>query len=129
LGDNLAELNLNNSGNYYNLYYTTPQEADAVAWLGAQPDVLAYPIQGSWDVRKWEPTDPRNITGERVVDEYPTLVYQNSWVILGNMTTKSDVSFSLEPISGDTIEYKYPVGLLHDYKSLVYTDGDAMIYK
>lgn len=129
LGDNLAELNLNNSGNYYDLYYTTPQEANAVAWLGAQPDVLAYPIQGSWDVRKWEPTDPRSITGERVGDEYPTLVYQNSWVILGNMTTKSDVSFSLEPISGDTIEYKYPVGLLHDYKSLVYTDGDAMIYK
>ena len=49
LGNNLAELNLNNSGVYYNLYYTTPQEAAAVAWLDEQPDVLHYPIQASWD--------------------------------------------------------------------------------
>lgn len=129
LGGNLAELNLNNNGNYYDLYYTTPQEADALAWLGAQPNVLNYPIQGSWDVRKWEPTDPRSIAGERVVDEYPTLVYQNSWVILGNRFTQSGVSFSLEPISGATIEYKYPAGLLNNYKSLVYTDGGTIIYK
>ena len=129
LGNNLAELNLNNSGNYYDLYYTTPQEANAIAWLGAQPNVLDYPMQGSWDVRRWEPTDPRSIAGERVVDEYPTLVYQDSWVILGNSVTKSDVSFSLEPISGAIVEYKYPTGLLGDYKSLVYTNGGSIIYK
>jgi hypothetical protein len=129
LGNNLAELNLNNSGNYYDLYYMTPQEANAVAWLGAQPDVLNYPIQGSWDVRRWEPTDPRSITGERIVDEYPTLVYQDSWVILGNSVTKSDVSFSFEPTSGDIVEYKYPVELLQNYKSLVYTNGGTIIYK
>jgi len=129
LGDNLAELNLNNNGAYYDMYYTTPQEANALAWLGAQPKVLNYPIQGSWDVRKWEPTDPRSITGERVIDEYPTLVYQDGWVILGNRVATSDISLSLEPISNSIVEYKYPVGLLHDYKNLVYTDGGASIYK
>jgi uncharacterized membrane protein len=129
LGDNLAELNLNNNGSYYDMYYTTPQEADALAWLGAQPKVLNYPIQGSWDVRKWEPTDPRSITGERVIDEYPTLVYQSGWVILGNLVTRADMSLSLEPISNAIVEYKYPVGLLQDYKNLVYTDGGAIIYK
>ncbi len=123
LGNNLAELNLNNSGNYYNLYYTTPQEADAIAWLDEQPDVLNYPIQASWDARRWEPTDPSSIVGERVIDEYPTLVYQNGWVILGKTVTKSGVSFSLEPTSGAIIEYKYPTELLHNYKNLVYTNG------
>jgi hypothetical protein len=129
LGNNLAELNLNNSGNYYDLYYTTPQEANAIAWLGAQPDVLAYPIQGSWDPRRWEPTDPNSIAGERVIDEYPTVVYQDGWVILGSMVTKSDVSFALEPNTGAIVEYKYPTELLHNYKDLVYTNGGTIIYK
>jgi uncharacterized membrane protein len=129
LGNNLAELNLNNSGNYYNLYYTTPQDASAIAWLGAQPDVLNYPIQGSPDARRWEPTDPSSIGGERVIDEYPTLVYQAGWVILGSTATKSGVSFSLEPTTGAIIGYKYPTGLLNNYKNLVYTNGGTIIYK
>lgn len=129
LGKNLAELNLNNSGNYYNLYYTTPQEADAKAWLGAQPYVLNFPIQASWDYRRWEPTDPQSIVGERVIDEYPTLVYQNGWVILGSRVTKSDVSFALEPTTGAIVEYKYPIELLHKYKNLVYTNGGSIIYQ
>jgi uncharacterized membrane protein len=129
LGNNLAELNLNNSGNYYNLYYATPQEANALAWLGAQPGVLDYPIQGSWDYRRWEPTDPSSIVGERVIGNYPTLVYQDGWVILGTLATKSDVSFTLEPTTGAIVEFKYPTELLHTYKNLVYTNGGATIYK
>ncbi len=129
LGNNLAELNLNNNGNYYNLYYTTPQEANAIAWLGAQPGVLNYPIQGGPDARRWEPTDPSSIGGERVLDEYPTLVYQLGWVILGNTVTKSGVAFSLEPATGAIIGFKYPIELLHNYKNLVYTNGGTIIYK
>jgi uncharacterized membrane protein len=129
LGQNLAELNLNNNGDYYNLYYTTPQEASAIAWLGAQPNVLAYPIQGAPDARKWEPTDPNSIGGERVIDEYPTLVYQSGWVILGHTVTESGVAFSLEPNTASIIGYKYPMGLLQNYKGLVYTNGGAIIYK
>ena len=129
LGNNLAELNLNNSGNYYNLYYTTPQDANAIAWLGAQPDVLSYPIQASPDARRWEPTNPNSIVGERVIDEYPTLVYQDGWVILGTIATQTGVSFSLEPNTGAIIGYKYPTELLHNYKNLVYTNGGATIYK
>ena len=129
LGNNLAELNLNNSGNYYNLYYTTPQEANAIAWLGGQPDVLNSPIQASPDARRWEPTNPSSIVGERVIDEYPTLVYQDGWVILGTIATKTGVSFSLEPTTSSTIGYKYPIALLHSYKNLVYTNGGATIYK
>ena len=129
LGNNLAELNLNNSGNYYNLYYTTPQQADAIAWLGAQPNVLDSPIQASWDARRWEPTNPSSIVGERVIDEYPTLVYQDGWVILGNMVNNSFVAFAFEPNSAAVIGYKYPTGLLHNYKNLVYTNGGTIIYK
>ena len=130
LGNNLAELNLNNSGVYYNLYYTTAQEAVALEWLEEQPDVLRYPIQASWDYRRFFLTSPGVISGkEGLIDQYPTLVYQNSWVILGHSTTSSGISFSNDPLLGDIIEYEYPTELLHDYKNLVYTSGGAIIYK
>ena len=129
LGNNLAELNLNNSGNYYDLYYATPQEVNAIAWLGAQPNVLDSPIQASPDARRWEPMNPGSIVGERVIDEYPTLVYQDGWVILGTIATKTGVSFTLEPTTSAIIGYKYPMELLHTYKNLVYTNGGATIYK
>ena len=145
LGNNndLAGLNLNNSGIYYELYYKTPQDSSAAAWLDGQPDVLSYPIQASWDVRKFFLTGPTVVNGNQVVltgplvengspaigDEYPTLIYQNSWVVLDQTTTSSGDSFSYDPTSGGVLEYKYPTGLLSKYKNLVYTDGGAVIYK
>ena len=129
LGNNSAELNLNNSGFYYSLYYMTPQEAAAETWLDEQPDVLDYPIQASWDARKFFLTGSTFVSDEGVSDEYPALVYQHSWVILGNSTVSSGTAFSFEPSSGSTIEYKYPKGLLNDYKNLVYTNGGSVIYK
>jgi uncharacterized membrane protein len=129
LGNNLAELNLNNNGFYYDLYYMTPQEATAKAWLDAQPNVLDYPIQASWDARKYYLTGPAIVSANGIDDEFPALVYQQGWVILGNSTVTSDTAFSFDPISGATIEYKYPKGLLNDYKNLVYTDGGSVIYK
>jgi uncharacterized membrane protein len=130
LGNNLAQLNLNNSGYYYYLYYKTPQEAAAAAWLDEQPDVLQYPIQASWDTRRFSLTGPSVISGsEVVIDEYPTLVYKNSWVILDQSTTSSDTAFSFDSTAGAVLAYKYPIGLLYRYKNLVYTDGGAIIYK
>lgn len=73
--------------------------------------------------------DPSSIVGERVIDEYPTLVYQDGWVILGSMVAKSGVSFALEPTSDAVVEYKYPTELLNNYKNLVYTNGGTAIYK
>ena len=129
LGNNAAELNLNNSGFYYGLYYITPQEAAAETWLDEQPNVLDYPIQASWDVRKYFLTGPTVVSDEGISDEYPALVYQHSWVILGNSTVSSDSAYSYEPSTGNTIEYNYPTELLNDYKDLVYTDGGSVIYK
>ena len=130
LGNNLAELNLNNSGYYYDLYYTTPQESNAIAWLGDAARCARYPIQASWDVRRFVFTDPSDVTGnENIIDEYPTLVYQSSWVILDHTATSSGTAISNEPVTGAIIDYRYPIGLLREYKNLVYTDGGAVIYK
>ena len=130
LGNNQAQLNLNNSGYYYDLYYKTPQDSAALTWLDDQPNALNYPIQASWDSRRFLFSGPSVVSGsEQVYDEYPTLITENSWVILDDSTTGSDLAFSYNVASNGIIEYKYPVGLLNKYKDLVYTDGDVVIYK
>lgn len=130
LGGNLAELNLNNSGLYYDLYYTTPQEFLAVAWLGDQPEVLAYPVQATYLQEKFMFTSPNAVNGsEAISDAYPTLVLRNSWVILAPPTTGSNLGYTFTPSNGALTEYKYPTSLLREYKNVVYTNGSAVIYK
>ena len=45
LGGYPAQLNLNNSGQYYELYYMTPQEVAAVTWLSGEPGTLPSGVQ------------------------------------------------------------------------------------
>jgi uncharacterized membrane protein len=130
LGGNLAELNLNNSGLYYDLFYMTAQQDSAVAWLGRQPDPLAYPVQATFQQRRWTFTSPNDVYGSEVIgDAYPTEVRRNSWVLLGNPTIDSGLAYTYTPSNGATTEYKYPIWLLNDYKNLVFTDGSTVIYK
>lgn len=130
LGGNLAELNLNNSGLYYDLYYMTPQGDSAVSWLGTQPKALTYPIQASFLQEKYMFSSPNDVNGAEVItDAYPTLVLRNSWVILTHPTIGAGNAFTFTPSNGALTEYKYPTGLLNQYKNVVYTDGGAVIYK
>jgi uncharacterized membrane protein len=130
VGGNLAELNLNNSGTYYDLYYTSPQQSSAVGWLGDQPRVLKYPIQAGYLQEKYIFTSPDIINGNQaIIDAYPTAVLKDSWVIFAPSEPDSDIFYTFTPSNGALTEYKYPHGLLDDYKNLVYTDGSAAIYK
>jgi hypothetical protein len=130
LGSNVAELNLNNSGTYYDLFYMTAQEQSAVAWLSEQPDPLAYPVQATFQQKKWTFMGANNISAsELVTDAYPTEVLRNSWVLLGNPTIGSGVAYTFTSSNSETTEYKYPMWLLDEYKNLVFTDGGTVIYK
>jgi uncharacterized membrane protein len=130
MGGNLAELNLNNAGLYYDLYYVSPQESSAKSWLGAQPNVFAYQIQASFLQEKFYFTDPFSANGyQAVTDAYPTLVLRDSWVILAPPTVGTNNAYTLTPANGALTEYKYPTGLLREYKDVVYTNGKAVVYK
>ena len=130
LGGNLAELNLNNSGTYYDLYFTSPGDEAAITWLGEQPDVLSYPIQTTYAQSKFLFTSWSDVNGNDIItDAYPTLVLRNSWLILGGTVGSSGLAYTFIPSNGALIEYKYPTGLLYNNKDLVYTDGSAKIYK
>jgi uncharacterized membrane protein len=128
LGGNQAELNLNNSGTYYDAYYNHPQEEAAVAWLARQPFAAADGIQGSFEQDRFAFMNPTNVSGsEVIVDIFPTLIRRSSWVILSYSMVHGGVAVT--SVNGDLVEYRYPMSVLETNKNLVYSNGDSEIYK
>jgi len=110
------------------LYYTNAEVQSAVMWLGSQPDVLASPIQSTYIQTRFMFTALSSVTGSEVIaDAYPTLVRRASWLILSGTAVSSAYTFTHS--NGALLEYKYPTELLNNYKNLVYTNGDVVIYK
>jgi uncharacterized membrane protein len=128
LGGYPAQLNLNNSGQYYDLYYTHPQGIAAVQWLQSrispsdtgvsQPQVLVDPYVYQ---------EVQTYTTLQMVDsDYPTVLQRNSYVVLGAQTvTEGQASVFAD---GDDITYNYPINLLNSTDNLVYSSNGAMIY-
>jgi hypothetical protein len=128
LGGYPAQLNLNNSGEDYNTYYTHPQEVAAVNWLSSQPGVLPAGVQAENITDRFAFTSPGTVSGQQVIaDIYPTLIRPSSWVILGYSTIHTGQASVF--YEGNLIAYAYPVGILQASKNLVYNDGGAEIYR
>lgn len=128
LGGYPAQLSLNNSGEYYDIYYTHPQEVAAVEWLGTEPAVLSEGVQGSFDPTRFAFSEQSNVVGDQTVtDIYPPLVKKASWLIVGYSTLHTRISTSF--YDGDLISYIYPLGFLRSSKNLVYNNGGAEIFK
>jgi uncharacterized membrane protein len=128
LGGYQAQLNLNNSGTYYNDYYVHPQEIEALQWLGGQPGTEPAGVQAENIVETYFFYAPNSIDGRQdVTDIYPTLLRKGSWVLLGYATVHTGIAIAGE--DGDTVPYKYPVKALSENMNLVFNNGSAEIYK
>ena len=129
LGGYPAQLNLNNSGEYYDDYYVHPQELEATQWLNGDLRDLQVAVQATTftipnyikePLFSYESPPP-------ITDIFPTLIQKSSWVMLEYSTVKTDIA--TVPINGDLIEYRYPTGVLNQNKDLVYDNGGTVIYK
>ena len=132
LGGYPAQLNLNNSGDYYDAYYVHDQEIAALNWLGEQPGTLPAGIQANVQADitsdRWTFKNPGEISEDQIVtDFYPTLLRKSTWVVLGYSTVRTGISWFVG--NGNLIPYRYPVGVLKDTKNLVYDNGSTVIYK
>ena len=128
LGGYPPQLNLDNSGTYYDMYYVQPQEAAAVDWLAGKPGVLPGGLQADYIPTRFAFFAQSDVTGQQVIsDIYPTIVLQSSWLILGYSTVHRGVVTTY--YDGDLIAYAYPTGVLHAGKNLVYNNGGTEIYK
>ena len=128
LGGYPAQLNLNNSGQYYNNYYLHPQELAAVSWLAGKPGVLPAGLQTSAPPARFYFTAPSDVTtGQFVNPAFPTLIEKRSWVLMDYATVRT--GFGTVLLDGDLVNYRYPIGLLDNSKNLVYNNGGAEIFK
>jgi uncharacterized membrane protein len=128
LGGYPAQLNLNNSGVYYDNYYVHPQEVDAVQWLGEQHGTEPIGVQAENFTDEFYFKGSNDVSGAQfITDIYPTLIRKSTWVVLGDYTVRSGIATA--SASGNLISYRYPMALLKQSKDLVYDNGSTVIYK
>jgi uncharacterized membrane protein len=131
LGGYVAQLNLNNSGLYYDNYYLQTGEVIAIDWLTNQfngdqaPDYQAEVQTDRFQSEKVSEISSSDLNP--LSDIYPGLVQKNSYVYLGFANTnKNQANMTYE---GTLLSYSYPIQFLDDQKDLIYNDGDSRVYR
>jgi uncharacterized membrane protein len=128
LGGYPPQLNLNNSGQYYNDYYVHPQELAAVSWLANKPGVVPNGLQASDPPNRFDFLAPSDVTGKQyVIPAFPTLIERKTWLLLDYATVRTQIG--TVTLDGDLINYIFPMALVDSSKNLVYNNGGAAIYK
>ncbi|MFF7632731.1 hypothetical protein ACFZB9_06200 [Kitasatospora sp. NPDC008050] len=126
LGGYPAQLQLNNAGQYYDIYYPSTEERLAAYWLeqslaGRKPMPVVQ--TESYTFSRLQTL----ITGPAIGDIFPTDLGTNPYVVLGTTTVRTDqVTFYYQ---GDLVTYRYPMGLLDSTKDQIYSSEGAEIYK
>lgn len=124
-GGYAGQLNLNNSGMYYELYYTQPQSVTALDWL--QSSIPSGKKQPVVDMDQFAYQELQTYTNLNIGNSvFPTLIQKDAYVFLGYQTiaTGSDTLY----VNENQGPYKYPVGLLNSSVNLVYSSNAARIY-
>jgi uncharacterized membrane protein len=129
LGGYPAQLHLNNSGEYYDIYYLHPQEISSIQWLQGHASTNSVDqIQSEVETDRYTFRQLQTFTDlSPINDIYPTLLRENAYVFLGYTTVSKDqATFSYD---GDLITYTYPINLLNSTKNLLYSSNGARIYR
>ena len=129
LGGYPAQLHLDNSGQYYDIYYLHPQEVSAIEWLRSRiPSNMAGQVQSEVETDRYNFSPLSAFSGDSPTNDiYPTLLRKNSYVFFGYTTvTEGQASFLY---NGDLVTYKYPSNLLNSTKDLIYSSNGAQIYR
>jgi hypothetical protein len=128
LGGYPAQLNLNNSGQYYDLYYTHPQDITAIDWLQSHiPGGAGGTNQPTVQIDNYTFNELQTYTHLNLdYDDFPTSLQRKSYVFLGYQTVTERQATIFE--SGDLITYNYPVNLLNAAYNLVYSNNGSAIY-
>lgn len=121
-----AQLNLNNSGLYYDLYYVHPEEVAGVEWIRGQASVTA--VQSEVQADGFASSRLQTFTDVTTVNDiFPSLIRKDAYVFLGFNTVRggtSTISFQ-----GDLIRYSYPRPMLLEVKPLVYSNGGTEVFR
>lgn len=129
LGGYPAQLNLNDSGAYYEIYYTQPQDIAAIQWLQsrapANPTGAVKPVV-QMDPFTFQELQTYNTTLNLYPVNFPVLLQKGSYVFFGyQMVARGKSSLN---INDTLIEYTYPTNLLNLTDDLIYSNNASKIY-
>lgn len=125
LGGYPAQLHLNNSGTYYDSYYTHESELSAIRWLMIEtPKTQGARIQSDrFEYQSLHSVDGASL-GKGI---YPGLIERDAYVFLGYSNIKEKVSSFVW--NGNAVVYRIPKGFFDDTKDLLYNNGQSAVYK
>lgn len=116
-------LSLNNSGLYYDSYYTHAEEVASIEWI-TRYKTLGLPIQAAHF------SDIKMIAYGHMgayIELIPETTKRKAFVYLNYDNVKK--SNILEIIYGDVIYYRFPMEFLNKNKNLIYNNGGSIIYR
>lgn len=119
---------LANSGVYYDRFFVSDAEMQAIEWLGSVDHVdrtnERIIANRNVTVRLLGLSDNRAPVADRL---YPTLLSKDAYVFVDSQIIDRGVSTIF--YTGDLLTYTYPLGVLDENMDLVYSGPDARIYR
>jgi hypothetical protein len=126
LGGYPAQLNLDNSGLYYELLTPTTEDRSAVLWLDrlAASRGQGTPVKLQTDefASTLEQFSPPPVVG----DIFPPDLVRGTLVLLPTPTVTQDID--AVSIAGNFVLYQYPISMLDTTKNLIYSSKGARVY-
>ncbi|MGL5810692.1 MAG: DUF2206 domain-containing protein [Nocardioides sp.] len=128
LGGYPPQLNTSNAGDYYDRYYVTEHEPDALAWLKNSGAPVSDDRPLVSDLYTFARLTNQGITSFPTTDEIlPAQVRPGRYFLLGRPTVLD--SQATVPYAGDQVTFDYPTEMLDDNLSRVYDSGSARVYR
>jgi uncharacterized membrane protein len=128
LGGNEPRLALSSSGTYYDRFYTTDSEQQAIDWLARTDANTGYRSKVISNrnvlVKMLAATGNSAPVADRL---YPTLLTRDAYVFVDpqiRLMQSSTIFYT-----GDVITYRYPTQVLDGRMNLVYSAPDTRIYR
>jgi uncharacterized membrane protein len=123
-----AQLHLNNSGRYYDVYYLHSGETQGMTWLTQEVTAAGGDLRREVQTDRYTLSRVQSRVNPQSSDDiYPTLIRTGTYVFLGYATTrKGEATLSYQ---GDLVTYHYPIFALRQSKDLIYSNGSSEIYR
>lgn len=124
-------LSLGNTGQYYDIYYPTPAEVKASAWLEHTIRTSGSPASSAGNVIQTDQYTYNRLqtvfTGGIKANIYPAVLSADAYTFLGAETT--DLGEVTVFYDGDLITYRYPTALLNQVYNEIYASNGVEIYQ
>ena len=124
LGGGDPQLNLNNSGNYYDTYYVHTSETAGISWLAQDTRDIHTAVQSDF-FRAQAITSQTHLDFSN--DIFPGIIRHDAYIFIGPATVHKQQT--TVDYSGTLITYTYPLLFLENNKDLIYSNDDVRIYR